>query len=540
MRSQVLLLAGLGVPFTLCFDAETYLSGEFLKSLPIDAASSGSDLRAVLKDNPILHFDEAHKKWDASHIKVFNEQYFPALKEFVTLAVRYLGLLYKTVFPKPHPSSQPQPLVQVLDHLLGSRHFDDHVFNVAPTLSECTIPLMMAKADFMALRGAYKRFCRDRPKELKSPNLPQWLAESSTFGPAVEIAREARIVASIFSKIRGFELTTEQSVYLEAVRSNVASLPILTQRLKTSIYKLPEAFHSLQTAAEELAKAGCDWSWIDSACYLWSSILDAGTECVSQIWGQQDGETTAQRDIIGEFAKAVNQLRTKLLAGTMLLRPTAIEIRTLKKVSFDEQKLREKIKSWLRRNGEYLAQISRDTEDFVAEQKGGRCLDVALVTGVTRLELQSSDKMHGIAVDLIKMAKRLAKRLPRDMKALALERATVSILGETHGDTKRVVEAYGALLDLERQKLGASEFDMFLQQIMGKWYLRELLERSLYLMGRIEEVEGVIGPAESYDQSKCPLRRVLYGSPENQGAMDMFDPFPECDRARGPGPRCRL
>lgn len=306
MRFPVLLFAALRVPSTSGFNT-TLLSGEYLGSLPGDVTNPLSSLKDELDASPSLHFDEGQERWGAKEIDLFNSYYYPTLKELVTVAARYPELMYKTagdpLKKKPCSQLQPQPLRVALGHLLSLDRADDAAFTVVPARSELTLALMMAKADFMALRDAFAKFNFKIERRLEADNYSQWIVEASTLGPVAEIARGSWLFIPLFSKIERRYLPPEKVEYLRAVQNNIADLPILTKRLSESIGALSRSFLWLQAAAEELARNGCDWSWLGSSYYLWSEALSVKTKCILPTWGR-----TARTPRKGPSSKSLPRL----------------------------------------------------------------------------------------------------------------------------------------------------------------------------------------------------------------------------------------
>lgn len=489
MRPWVLLLTGLSVPHAFCVDTETYLSEKFLGSLPEDLESLGRALKTILDANPGLHFGQERTQWDANHIQLFSEQYLPVLTNFVTLAVQHPQLLYSA------PESENQPLSQVLDHLLSRRGWRDDILNVVPASPESTIPLMMAKADYMALSETYGKFDgaqTGRPEMCNSPS--QWPIEASTFEAVVKIARGSWLITPLIGALNERDLGWEEGYYLEEMLNNIADIPVLTQRQEESIRGLSESLHCLQAAAEELAEAGCTSSWIETAYFLWSGALGKGTERLSQMWERQ-GLDPRQRTIIGKFVRTINLFRAKLAAGTILLRPAKLALRETRSTSLGAQRLGAV-------SAPFIHALNYLEQEIHPVDASASVVDRLALLGPTNVIVESSSV--GAAFGS------LLEGLPQGTKASDLGPDAMVILNEAYGHAKQIVGAYNELLDRERQELGeGSELDPFLVKLKWSSSSARLLGYAVRVMRRIEGVEGVVKAADLYDQDKCPLSSIM-------------------------------
>lgn len=119
---------------------------KLLNLLPEGLASSDRALNATLDTNPSLHFGEEQKQWGHHEINLFNTNYFPALQQFVILALHNPELLCGT------QDAEERPLTHALVHLLQySLLHDGSHFNVVPILPELESSAMLAEIEFREL-----------------------------------------------------------------------------------------------------------------------------------------------------------------------------------------------------------------------------------------------------------------------------------------------------------------------------------------------------------------------------------------------------
>lgn len=253
------LFAALTLPLAFCFDTKL-LDGVALGDFPLEIKSLAGELGTLLREYDWLHFDEEQKEWRDTEISLFNNEYFPLLQQFVTVAIQLAQLSYQTQDSENVPClPQLQFLRKALDCVLNTGRgryeaskFDERynhlAFNVIGGSGGSVNALMMAKADFMALRSLYMTFdsCHrglywDGRMDLR------WAIEAATFGPVVGIGRSIEFIRQLFVFCKRL-LTHDELAYIS----------VLTLRLNGSIHELPRLFCELETAVEELVAAKWD------------------------------------------------------------------------------------------------------------------------------------------------------------------------------------------------------------------------------------------------------------------------------------------
>lgn len=515
MQFRVLLLAALSVPSASAFDVRL-LSTKFLGPLPEDFARLVRYLKASLIAYPAPHFGLEKERWDLGDVCQFDE-YFLTLKELVILAVRHPKLLFGA------QDSEKQPLAQVLEHLLST---DDSAnlspFNVVTEQSECALSLMIARADYMVLREFYRAFYFHHRKDFdEAHNSPLWLIEASTFETVAETC--SGVWSIITSLIKRIYWTSEESDYRKMMLHSIADIPILTQRLEQLTEKLPESFCGLQAAVKRLAEAECGWSWVEKTLPLWKDALGLGTELITQLWSQQDMRIS-ECVILEEFAKAGDRFRVKLAVGVIPLLSMVLQLQAPKEMTLEEAEVRSRVQGWLETSDAPLTKMSADIQAFVATQIDQ--MDNVLATGgVSELEMPGYTSMSNLASHIQGTAYSLTIGLSRSIEAANLDPETVTALNNAYALAKQVVNAYGALLDLGRRRLMSDdEFDALLKRVLLSCDSRTIFVNAMYLVKRIEDIEGVVDPENLYEQEIYTLPQVFGRLEWTKNAKDGIPP----------------
>lgn len=513
MRLGMKSLLVSSLPLALCFDTALLNEGLF-EVLPLEVAAPGRALKAMLDEHEWLHFDrEGESRWDADKIGLFTSVYLPQLVQFVTTAVRLPELLCRaesSVEAVPWP-----PLLRdALNCVVDVRDGQDLCPNIVPATLSLALPVAMAKADFMALRDAYLTFYNHHYQNLMTqrPSSSQWSAEATIFESVVPILFGARSISPLIDRTQG-KHPIGFSNYYDAIQYDITGLPVLTKRLNELIDRLPQLFHGLKEAIEALEADECGWSWVDSACELWRDALEGALIPVSRIWDIHSMFAPV-RAIREEFGRTLERCFVKLLAGRILLNPTVGEIVMYEWLFLSKEFVFDHLRGRLgEKGGAALALDSGQMEAFVAEQEmmeeGRLPTDGNFANGMADLTLLKWVSKAD-PYDLKNVITVLQNFLLNRAEAVHLECATIEALRETHGLTKRVVEAYEALLKMGGGGLEKDyELDLFLLRILNVPTCRETLTAALRLMRQIEGIPGIIDPVQVYDQNKlscvlCP------------------------------------
>lgn len=506
MQVRVVLLAALGVPLTACFDTRTYLGEELLGALSKDLANSGQRLRAILDANPNLHSDEEQKQWDVNDLELF-ETYFSALKEFVALAVQEPTFMHEMkdldeTYDDPPPS---QSLVQTFAHLLSTGLAGDEIFKVVPAPTVAAFRVMLAKADYMTLGAAYERFRFNHGEASRKHSLSEWRTATGMFGPVVEATCTVWSLSSFMEGVGLEDLAPKEIGEAEGMGSDTASLSFLTQKLEEATRGLPEAFLSLQLAAEELMGVECN-VWDTTFNRILEDTLKVEPKDILQIWGQQQDAELLQNATLQTLLKALDRFRAKLVIEMTLLGSTTVGGFYVTPVSFDEAKLDATIQAWLPKMQTRLALLWLDVRWIRAMHQEDQRAS-ALVENIYACGLCGRLGEHRFFDEISQVRHALYWNLPRQVKGPQLGLNTVQTLREAHRLAKCMFEAYAVLFDLMRQTLDRHEFDKLLLQFLGDWHSRQVFGMALYTMKRIEGVEGVMDQ-KLYEKFAALLRGV--------------------------------
>lgn len=319
MQLRVLLLAALSAPLAACIDPAC-LSDARINSLPDFLWESCRALKALQNSWSNIHCDRETKEWNGDDIETFNKEYFPALKTLVTLAMENLSFIYdpKLLNDKRDWLNDPfHPLEKTLLELLRIQSFPCVAFNVAPAQPELQLPLMLAKADFLALRKGWSDFhLRYQAGSVRFSKYPMCFTEASTFKSALNISRGAQLIYPLLATPKEYPVVGDEHIeYVEAVRNNIESVPILTEKVKELTAFLPQSFSELRAPMEQLVETRGEWWWLRGQLRLWTLAVGQEEErCVSRIWAERD-TTASERAIIEELVQAANNFRTLLRDG---------------------------------------------------------------------------------------------------------------------------------------------------------------------------------------------------------------------------------